>query len=203
VQRAEALHHLAQVGAAAVEALACARDQELEVVAGVGVEDCEELVGVHVGQRVRDADPAALGQRLALAGIDLQEHVLRPGLGAQQRAGALAQQVAVLPLELELDDRLAVLELDLADVAHAHARHHDRLALPRRDRLGVRQLGLHGVGLVLDQREAKPLVRQDVGADPDAQDHDADDREEVRQVLADRVPHPPASCSASRASRRW
>ena len=48
-----------------VEALARAADQQLQVVARVGVERGEELVRVDVGQRVRDLDPPALLERLA------------------------------------------------------------------------------------------------------------------------------------------
>ena len=133
----EPRERLAQVRAAALETLARAGDQQLQVVARVGVERGEELVRVDVGQRVRDLDAVALLERAALARVDLDEHVLRAGLGAQQGARALAEQALVLAVELELHDGPAVLELDLADVADPHAGHDDGLALPRGDRLGV------------------------------------------------------------------
>ena len=85
-----------------------------------------------------DGMPAVLRQRLALARVDLEEHVLQAGLGAQERGGVLLDVALVLGLELELDDGLAVLELDLADLADLDARGAHGLALARLDRLGVR-----------------------------------------------------------------
>ena len=52
----------------------------------------------------------------------------------------------------------------VADAADLDAGHAHGLTLPGLDRLGVRELDLHALRLVLDQREAEALVGQDVAA---------------------------------------
>src|SRR5438105_4695551 len=64
-------------------ALTARVEQDLQVVAGVAVELGEDLVQVDVGQRLRDRDrPAVLLPRDGgRARVELQDHVLEPGLG--------------------------------------------------------------------------------------------------------------------------
>ena len=188
---------LLEVAAAALQALAGAGDQQLEVVARVAVERGQDLVRVDVGRGVRGPDAAARGQRLAGARVHLEEHVLEPGLGAQQRGGVLLDVALVLLLELHRDHGLAVLELDLADLADLHAGGAHRLALSGLDRLGVGQLDLHLQRLLLDQREAQALVGEDERADPAGQQHEGQDRHEVAEVLAECLPHRCSSASVS------
>src|SRR5204862_142450 len=78
----EAGEDVLEVAAAAVEPLAQAVDQQLEVVAGVGVEGGEDLVGVDVGQGVVDRDRESVAGRRCLVGpgVELDEHVLEAGL---------------------------------------------------------------------------------------------------------------------------
>ena len=144
VERPEAGEGLPQVGAAALQALAGAGDEQLQVVARVGVERRRApRRGRCPAPCSADGDAAVLGQRLARARIDLEEHVLEAGLGAQQRGGVLLDVALVLGLELQLDDGLAVLELDLADLADLDAGRAHGLALTRLHGLGVGQLDLH------------------------------------------------------------
>ena len=129
------------------------------------------------------------GSGLPVPGVDLEEHVLQAGLGAQQRGGVLLDVALVLGLQLQLDHGLAVLELDLADLADLHAGGAHRLALTRLDGLGVGQLYLHAEGLLLDEGEAQALVGQDVPADPEPEHEQREDRDEVAEVLSDRARH--------------
>src|SRR5918997_1450343 len=55
---------------------------------------------------------------------------------------------------------------------------------PRRHRLCVRELNLDPLGRVLDEREAEVLLAQDVHGHGEAEDEEADHREEVHEVLA-------------------
>ena len=80
--------------------------------------------------------PGGLG-----AGIERQVHVLEAGLGAQQDGGVLVDRL-VLVLDLHLDDRAAVLEGHVADVADLDAGDVHGLALAGHDRLGGLQLAL-------------------------------------------------------------
>ena len=128
-----AAEEVAQVAPAPAQALARAADQELQVVARVVVEDGEDLVGVDVGRRVADRHrPARLRpRRAARARVELDEHVLEPGLRPQQRARVGVDEALVSRVEVHRHDGAAVLQVDLRDVADPHARHADGLALAR------------------------------------------------------------------------
>ena len=99
---------------------------------------------------------------------------------------------AVVPrLDLQADDRAAVLELDALDLADLDARDVDRLPLARRDGLGGRDLGLDLVEVLADHRhparQRQPLVgRGSPTRRGSAISDQADDRHEVLDVLADR-----------------
>ena len=190
MERPEPREGLLEVlAAAALEALAGARDQEAEVVARVGVERGEELVGVDVRRRVLRLDPAAVLERLAVARVDLEEHVLQAGLRPQERRGVVLDEAVVLRLELELHDRVAVLELDLADLADLDPGYAHGLALAGLHRLGVGELGLDDERLLLDEREAQPLVLEDVAGHADRDEEEREERDHLAQVLADREDH--------------
>jgi hypothetical protein len=127
-----------------------------------------------------------------MAGRELDDHVVEPGLGAQQRGGVAVDRRVLVP-DLHRHDGAAVLQVDVADLAHVDARHLHGLPLPGRDRLGRGELSLV-VGEVrahhrdpLGQVEA--LVGEDVAADEDGDDDDADDEREVAGVLGDGAPH--------------
>ena len=57
--------------------------------------------------------------------------------------------------------RLAVLEVDVGDVADLDAGDADRLTLARNDRLRGLELGLELEGLLLEDRDAQPLLLDD------------------------------------------
>ena len=80
-----------------------------------------------------------------------------------------------------------------ADVADLHAGDPDGLPLARLHGLRVGQLDPDLEGLLLHEREAQPLLGEDVPAHGDGQDAQRDDREEVAQVFADRLLHLRAS----------
>ena len=118
VDRLEPPEHLAQVLAAPAQALAGARHQQLEVRPRVRVERGVDLVRVDVRQRVgRPGCARRPSSTLPVPGVDLDEHVLERRLRPQQRGGVLADQVLVLVLDLDVDDREPVLELDARDAA--------------------------------------------------------------------------------------
>ncbi len=73
---------------------------------------------------------------LAVAGIDLDHHVVEVGLRPQQQAGVGVDQVEVFGLDVHADDGVAVFEVDRGDLADLDAGDVDRLALAGRDRLG-------------------------------------------------------------------
>ena len=164
--------------------------QQLEVVARVGVERGEDLVEVDVRQRLRGRDPLALGElaRLRGAGIELGDHVLEPRLGAHENAGVPVDR-RVLALDVQSDHGPAALELHARDLADLDARDVDRLALPRGDRLGRRELGLDGDEVAPEDRHAgrqrQPLLVQDEHRHHERDDEQGDDRREVAPVLAD------------------
>ena len=111
---------------------------------------------------------------------------LRPVLGRSSAVAFGVDQVLVLLVDVHLDHGAAVLELDAADVADAHAGDADGLALAGDDGLRGRELGLELERLGLDEREAQPLLVEDVDRDA-RRDHDQpDDRGEVAEVLLDR-----------------
>ena len=60
---------------------------------------------------------------------------------------------AYLRLDQHRDDRVAVLELDVGDVADLDAGDVHRLALARGDRLGGRELGLELEAVVAEERD--------------------------------------------------
>ena len=151
MRRLEAAEQVAQVAAAALQAAAGVGDQQPQVVARVGVERAEDLVRVDVGRRRLDRDrPVLLGHgRVAAARLELDEHVLQAGLGPQQRGRVGVDQVLVLAVDVHPDDRAAVLELDVADVADPHAGDAHGLALAGDHGLRGLELGLEHERLVL------------------------------------------------------
>ena len=197
VGRLEAAQQIAQVGAAALQALAGAVDEQLEVVARVAVQRPVELVGVDVGQRVRDRDREAVldHRRPRRARLQLEEHVLQAGLRAQEHGRVRVDHAGVLGVDVHRHDPAAVLEVDARDVADAHAGHADGLPLAGGDRLGGREARLERQRRRLP-REAQPLVGQDVRPAPGGCRDDPDDQEEVARVLADRPDHRPLATFA-------
>ncbi len=201
VGRLEPRQNLAQVLPVALQPLACAVEQQLEVVAGVDVERAEELVRVDVGERGRDRHRPALLRQRSRRGprVQLDEHVLQPGLGPQERRRVLADEVVVLAVERHRDDRAAVLQLGLGDVTDADARHADRLALPWGDGLRGRELGLDLERLVLDEGEPQPLVVEDVPAHRDRDHEQSENREQVAATVLDRANHFETALSETRS----
>ena len=117
------------------------------------------------------ASPAVLRAR-----VELDDHVVEAGLGAQQRGGVLVDRRVLAP-DLHRHDRAPVDEVDLGDVADVDARHLDRLALARRHRLRGGELGL-----VVDEVRAhdrdpvgqvEALVGEDVAAHEQRHQHEA------------------------------
>ena len=106
--------------------------QELEVLAGVGVERGEEGVEVDVrfGPREREVG-AVFDVALAAAGFDLDHHVVEVGFRPQQQGRVGVDQLQVLGLDVHADDGVAVFEIDRGDLADLDAGDVDRLALAR------------------------------------------------------------------------
>ena len=195
MQRPEPAEDLAQVASRPFRPLPAPLISSLQVGAGVGVQRGQDLVGVQVGHGVVDRDHAVAPQRglAAGAGVERQEHVLEAGARAQQHGGVAADHVGVPGLDVHAHAGAPAPELDLADVADAHAGHAHGLALAGRHALGVGQLDPHRHRLLLEQREAQPLVGQDVGAHAQAQGHHGAQRDHVAQVGAQRPLHFPPS----------
>ena len=181
-----------------------------EVRACIGVEGRQDLVYVHVGQRLGLGDQATLRQRpgTPVAGVELDVHVLEAGLRPQQGAGVAVDGRVPAP-DLELHDGHPVLELDVADLAHRHAGDGHALPLSGRDRLGGGEIRLDLVEVGADHRhplrQVKVLVGEDPAGDPEREDHREGERQEVPQVVADHSPHGPAPVLASRLGGvlRW
>jgi hypothetical protein len=210
----EALERLAEVllgrlpkaarGAArlVVECRSAGVQQDAQIVARVGVELGEDLVHVHVRERVRHPHAAALGQVAGLggSGVEREEHVLQPGLRPQQDGG-VAMDRLVLVLDLHHDDGAPVLELHLADLADLDARDVHRLPLPRDDRLPGGQLGLDLIEVGADhgdpRRQVETLVREDVAGDPERPHEKEQQRHEDAHLLPDLPPHGPAPIGAA------
>ena len=192
--RLEAADGPRQRAAVAPQPLGAVAQQQLQIVARVGVERGEDLVEVHVRQRLRRRDPLALGQLARLRGArrQLRRHVLQPGLRPQQDRGVAVDR-RVLALDLHPDDRPAALEVDARDLADLDAGDVDGLPLTGRDGLGGGQLGLDLDVVLAEHRHAgrqrEPLVGEDDPADDQRDDEQDDDRHEVAPVLADRGAH--------------
>ncbi len=187
VDRAEAAEQLAEVLAAAVQALATLGQQQAQVRPGVAIEGGEDLVDVRVRRRIGDRNLVAVLVLVVVrvgvvvgARIELEEHVLQAGLRTEQD-----RRVLVDGEELAVDghrhDRVTVLVVDGVDVADADARHPDGLSLAWGDRLGGGHVGLQLERLLLEQRDPQSLVLDDdVGREqPDGEQ--AEDRQEVAQ----------------------
>ena len=173
-------------------------EQQLQIRLVVGIERAEDLVEVDVGRGVGRRDRVAL---LVLAGtgaarIELEEHVLERRRRAHQDRRVLVDR-QVLALDREGHDALAVLEVDVGDVADLDAGDADRLALAGHDRLGGLELGLQLEGLLLEDRDPQALLLDDVAGDPEREDQQHEDRQEVPQVLANRGAHQPPFASFS------
>ena len=205
--RLEALQRGRQRLALAVEPLARGAEKQLQVAARVRVQRGQDLVEVDVGQRLVDRDGAALRRlaRRARARVELDDHVVQAGLGAQQRRGVLVDRRVLAP-DLHRHHRAPVDEVHLGDVADVDARHLDRLALARRHRLRGGELGLVVDEVRADDRDplgqVEALVGEDVAAHEQCHQHDADDEGEVARVLADRHPHRTRPAPRRRARRR-
>jgi hypothetical protein len=189
VQRLEPAQHLAEIVAAPLEALAEPGDEQPQVVALIDVQGGVDLVGVHVGRRVPDRDRAALGYRRSGAGVDLEEHVLERRLRTEQGGRTAADDVLVLRLDLELEVRHTVFRLDVGYLADLDAGDPHGLPLPRLRRLRVLELDEDLLGLLLDEGEAQALLAEDVAGHTERQHDEAENGQEVAQVLADRVRH--------------
>ena len=153
VDRAEAAEQLAEVLAAAVQALSAADQQQAQIRPGVAVERRQDLVDVRVGRGVGDRDRAAVLELVVVragvvvgARIELEEHVLKAGLRAQQDGRVLVDRQE-LPVDRHGHDGVPVLVVDGGDVADPDAGHPDGLALARGDRLRRGHLGLQLEGL--------------------------------------------------------
>ena len=198
----EAAQDLAQVEPAAVEPAAGVADQQRQVVARVGVELGEDLVRVDVrrGRLDRDREALAGGGRLVAARLEVDEHVLEAGLGPQQRAGVLPDHALVLGVDDHLDHGLAVLQLDVADVADADAGDAHGLALARGDGLGGRELGLQDQRRLLP-REAHALLVEQVEGDAGGHGDEAEHGERLLRMLPDRGHRP--TCAATWSMSCW
>jgi hypothetical protein len=159
---------------------------------------------VDVLDRLRHVERLALLERSAPARVELEEHVLERCLGPQERRRLVRDEPLVLGVDLHLHDRAAVDQLDFTDLADLHAGHAHRLALPRGHGLRGRELRLQRDRLFLDDREAQPLVGDDVRANAQPDRHEGDQQQEAREAAADRVPHGAATLysSSSPCSRR-
>ena len=178
----EAPQELAQVEPAALQPAGGVADQQRQVVARVGVQLGQDLVRVHVrrGGRDRHREARAGGRRAVAARLEVDEHVLQPGLGPQQRRGVLPDHALVLGVDDQLDDGPAVDQLDLADVTDPYARHAHRLALAGGDGLRGRELGRQAQRGLLP-REAHALLVED--EERDARGH-RDQAEHGERLLA-------------------
>ena len=85
-----------------------------------------------------------------------------PVRGRSSRARVAVDEVAVALLDVQADERAAVVERHLRDVADPHARDLDRLALAGRHGLRVVELDVDAKRLGLGEREAQALLVEDV-----------------------------------------
>ncbi len=198
VDRAEAAEDAAEILAAVLEALAGADEDRAQVRLVVVVERLEDLVERHVRRRVRQRHRVALldlaARRAARARVEREEHVAEARERAHQDRRVFVDR-QVLAVHVEGDDRAAVDQLDIRDVADPDACDPQRLTLAGDDALGVVELGLELEGLLLQHRDPEALLLEDVVADPSGEDYQGDDRDEVAEVLADRGHHRSVSSS--------
>ncbi len=120
----EAAQHLCKLAASpALQPLTGAVDQELQVLARVGVQRRQDLIGIDRRVGVGHRNVEALLRHGSLAGSrhELDEHVVEPGLGPQESGGVGVDEILVLVLDVHLHHGDAVLELDVADVPDLHA----------------------------------------------------------------------------------
>ena len=174
-----------------LEGLPPAFEQHPQVVARVGVERRQHLVGVDVGQRVGDRDaarPPRSSPAAFVPGSSARYMSLRPVFGRSRIVASLVDR-RVLRLIFICDDGAAVLELDAADVADLHAGDVHRLALAGHDRL-------RGLAARPPARRSRcrPPAPRPAGRSagwtgcsrrpPSAEHEHEQDRDEVAQVLA-------------------
>ena len=150
------------------QALAGAGDQQLQVVARVGVERGEELVRVDVRQRVlRPGCARSPGIGLPSPGSTSRNMSFRPVLA---RSSAVASSL-IRPLYFgSIWSSTTALPSSSSTLPMSPTRRPPRARSGpgRASRPGRRELDLDGVErLLLDEREAQPLVGEDVAADPD------------------------------------
>ena len=105
--------------------------------------------------------PSSYSPAEARARVELEEHVLERRRRAHQDRRVLVDR-QVLALDREGHDALAVLEVDVGDVADLDAGDADRLALAGDDRLRRLELGLELEGLLLEDRDPQALLLDDV-----------------------------------------
>ena len=133
--------------------------------------------------------PSSSSPASFVPGVSSATMSFRPVLGRSSTLAFVVDRDAVL-LELERHDRLAVLEPHARDLADLDAGDVDRLALARRDRLGGRELRLDLGEVLAEHREPagqrQPLVGEDHRRHGERDDDQAEDRQEVDEVLADR-----------------
>ncbi len=128
--------------AAAADALGAAGEQQLQVLARVGVEVERKASKLMFGS-VRESGklwPSSTWPR-ACAGVDLDHHVVEVRFRPQQQRRVGVDQLQVLGLDVHADDGVAFLEVDRGDLADLDAGDHDRLPLARGDRLRVAEVG--------------------------------------------------------------
>ena len=197
VDRAEAAEELAEVLAAPVQPLAALGQEQAQVGPGVAVERREDLVDVRVRRGVGERDRVAVLELVVVrvgvgvrARVELEEHVLQARLRAEQDRRVLVDRQE-LAVDVHRHDRVTVLVVDGRDVADANAGHPDRLALAGGHGLGGREVGLELEGLLLEQRDPQALVLDDDVRREQADRQEAEDRQEIAQVVSDRLAHQP------------
>ena len=138
-------------GGLAVERVAVALEQLLQVLAGGGLERAQHLVELHRRRGLGLADRAAVGQvgRAGGAGPDVHEEVALqedPRADLQPRV-AVDRQALLLDLHRDLGQRGVVAQrLDLRDLAHVHARDPHRRVQLQRGRVLEHRLHLVALG---------------------------------------------------------
>ena len=169
----EAAQGAGELVAATADALGAAGDEQLDVLARVGVEGAEEGVEVDVRFGLREGEAVAvLDVLLAGAGVDLDDHVVEVGFRPQQQGRVGVDQVDVLRLDVHADDGVAVFEVDRGDLADLDAGDVDRLALARGDGLGGGELARHVGEFFADEGDPGGQRGFLLGEDPERH-HDA------------------------------
>ena len=138
--------------------------------------------------------------------FDLDHHVVQPGFRPQQELRVGMDQLHVLRLDLHPDHRVAVFEVDRADLADLDPGDVDRLALTGGDRLRGRELGRDVFEFFADQGQPRRQRGFLLGEDPehhhDADEGQDDDRDRVGAVPAHLPAEPGAEVAEPFAALR-